>query len=111
MQTKPKLATAVHFFRVPVDHEYCTTSHTSGLAVVHGFMHTFHRCIHFSPVMNGLLSILISVALNGEDASKLHLEKNVQSVQLASKSTNLRPGTQKTFGRKNTELCSCHGLV
>ena len=53
---------------------------------------------------NGLLSILISVALNGEDASKLHLEKNVRSVQLASKSTNLRPGTQKTFGRKNTEL-------
>ena len=54
--------------------------------------------------MNGLLSILISVALNGEDASKLHLEKNVRSVQLASKSTNLRPGTQKTFGRKNTDL-------
>ena len=63
-------------------------------------------CIHFSPVIvknrNGLLSILISVALNGEDASKLHLEKNVRSVQIASKSTNLRPGTQKTFGRKNT---------
>ena len=29
-------------------------------------------------------------------------KKNVRSVQLASKSTNLRPGTQKTFGRKNT---------
>ena len=28
--------------------------------------------------------------------------KNVRSVQLASKSTNLRPGTQETFGRKNT---------
>ena len=67
-------------------------------------------CIHLSPVIvknrNGLLSILISVALNGEDVSKLHLEKNVRSVQLASKSTNLRPGTQKTFGRKNTAMSS-----
>ena len=39
---------------------------------------------------------------NGEDALKIALGKNVRSVQLASKSTNLRPGTQKTFGRKNT---------
>ena len=86
---------------------FANTSRASGLAVVHGFMHTFHRCIHLSPLIvknrNGLLSILISVALNGEDASKLHLKKkNVRSVQLASKWTNLRPGTQKTFGRKNT---------
>ena len=41
---------------------------------------------------------------NGEDALKIALGKNVRSAQLASKSTNLRPGTQKTFGRKNTEL-------
>ena len=40
---------------------------------------------------------------NGEDALKIALGKNVRSAQLASKSTNLRPGTQKTFGRKNTE--------
>ena len=39
---------------------------------------------------------------NGEDALKIALGKNVRSAQLASKSTNLRPGTQKTFGRKNT---------
>ena len=31
-------------------------------------------------------------------------KKNVRSVKLASKSTNLRPGTQKTFGRKNTGI-------
>ena len=38
---------------------------------------------------------------NREDALKIALGKNVRSAQLASKSTNLRPGTQKTFGRKN----------
>ena len=32
----------------------------------------------------------------------VRLRPCVRSVQLASKSTNLRPGTQKTFGRKNT---------
>ena len=32
-------------------------------------------------------------------------QKIVQSVQLASKPTTLRPWTQKTFGRKNTAVC------
>ena len=41
---------------------------------------------------------------NGEDALKIALGKNVRSAQLASKSTNLRPGTHKTFGRKNTAM-------
>ena len=40
---------------------------------------------------------------------KLYLEKNVRSVHLASKSTNLRLGTQKTFGRKNT-VFHCQSL-
>ena len=44
------------------------------------------------------------MVLHGEDALKIALGKNVRSVQLASKSTNLRPGTQKTFGRKNTVI-------
>ena len=43
-----------------------------------------------------------SVVPHEEDALKIALGKNVRSVPLASKSTNLRPGTQKTFDRKNT---------
>ena len=58
--------------------------------------------VHRIPLYLLCTSILISVVLHGEDALKLALGKNVRSVQLASKSTNLRPGTQKTFGRKNT---------
>ena len=60
------------------------------------------NCSQFIPLYLLCISILISVVLHGEDALKLALGKNVRSVQLASKSTNLRPGTQKTFGRKNT---------
>ena len=62
------------------------------------------NCSQFIPLYLLCTSILISVVLHGEDALKLALGKNVRSVQLASKSTNLRPGTQKTFGRKNTAL-------
>ena len=59
-------------------------------------------CIHFSPVIvknrNGLLSILISVALNGEDASKLHLEKT-------SEAFNLRPNQRTCVrGRKKPSV-------
>ena len=63
------------------------------------------NCSQFIPLYLLCTSILISVvqSLHGEDALKIALGKNVRSVQLASKSTNLRPGTQKTFGRKNTE--------
>ena len=63
------------------------------------------NCSQFIPLYLLCTSILISVVLHGEDALKIALGKNVRSVQLASKSTNLRPGTQKTFGRKNTERC------
>ena len=61
------------------------------------------NCSPFIPLYLLCTSILISVVLHGEDALKIALGKNVRSVQLASKSTNLRPGTQKTFGRENTE--------
>ena len=60
------------------------------------------NCSQFIPLYLLCTSILISVVLHGEDALKIALGKNVRSDQLASKSTNLRPGTQKTFGRKNT---------
>ena len=60
------------------------------------------NCSQFIPLYLLCTSILISVVLHGEEALKIALGKNVRSVQLASKSTNLRPGTQKTFGRKNT---------
>ena len=47
---------------------------------------------------NGLLSILISVALNGEDASKLHLEKT-------SEAFNLRPNQRTCVrGRKKPSV-------
>ena len=62
------------------------------------------NCLQFIPLYLLCTSILISVVLHGEDALKIALGKNVRSVQLASKSTNLRPGTQKTFGRKNTAM-------
>ena len=39
-----------------------------------------------------------------KDWSQNFTQKIVRSVQLASKSTNLRPWTQKTFGRKNTDF-------
>ena len=61
------------------------------------------NCSQFIPLYLLCTLILISVVLHGEDALKIALGKNVRSVQLASKSTKLRPGTQKTFGRKNTE--------
>ena len=63
------------------------------------------NCSQFIPLYSLCTSIFISVVLHGEDALKIALGKNVRSVQLASKSTNLRPGTQKTFGRKNTVTC------
>ena len=68
----------------------------------------------FIPLYLLCTSILISVVLHGEDALKIALGKNVRSVQLASKSTNLRPGTQKTFGRKNTGVqteVGCFGEI
>ena len=60
------------------------------------------NCSQFIPLYLLCTSILISVVLHGGDALQIALGKNVRSVQLASKSTNLRPGTQKTFGRKKT---------
>ena len=68
------------------------------------------NCSQFIPLYLLCTSILISVVLHGGDALKIALGKNVRSVQLASKSTNLRPGTQKTFGRKNTGVTPAMGI-
>ena len=63
--------------------------------------------VHSSVLTVDLSTSILIVVLHGEDALKIALGKSVRSVQLASKSTNLRPGTQKTFDRKNTVRDFC----
>ena len=73
----------------------CTCHNTKGWNTSACFVNKLEtNCSQFIPLYLLCTLILISVVLLGEDALKIAVGK--------TKSTNLRPGTQKTFGRKNT---------